>query len=183
MFFIACPLPFIVRRICLFENFEKLSLLLWFLRDILERWARGCCVHIFLVHCVLLVILEDVNNRMCGTKIEHLWFAFCILLVLLDFNQKKFVMVVRFILLLLTLNVFSAQKKLFQIRMIRSLEKVPCLLDQNCECGDGCIFGYYWSYNTLSCEKCNQCLFSSNSSVHIVNKCNSYAGSGFCFPK
>ena len=34
IFFIACPLPVIVRRICLFENFEKLSLLLGFLRYI-----------------------------------------------------------------------------------------------------------------------------------------------------
>ena len=48
-FFIGCPLPVIVRRICLFENFEKLSLLLGFLDDILEGWARGCCVHVFLV--------------------------------------------------------------------------------------------------------------------------------------
>ena len=34
---------------CLFENFENLSLLLVFSRDILEGWARGCCVHLFLV--------------------------------------------------------------------------------------------------------------------------------------
>ena len=48
--FIACRFPVIVRRICLFENFENLSLLLGFKRDILEGWARGCCVHVFLVN-------------------------------------------------------------------------------------------------------------------------------------
>ena len=26
---------------------------------------------------------------------------------------------------------------------LNCVEKVPCLLDQNNECGDGCIFGYY----------------------------------------
>ena len=45
----AYPLPVIVWRICLFDNFEKLSMLLGFSRDILEGWARGCCVHVFLV--------------------------------------------------------------------------------------------------------------------------------------
>ena len=46
--YIAYPLPVIVRGICLFDNFEKL-LLLGLSRDILEGWARGCCVHVFLV--------------------------------------------------------------------------------------------------------------------------------------
>ena len=47
--YIAYPLPVIVRKICLFDNFEKLSTLLGFSRYILEGWARGCCVHVFLV--------------------------------------------------------------------------------------------------------------------------------------
>ena len=74
-----------------------------------------------LKHCMLLLILEDVNNKnmKCGMKIECLQSVFHVLLVLLDFNQK-FVIVVRFTLLL-TLNVFSAQKKLFQNRTIYSL--------------------------------------------------------------
>ena len=45
----AYPLPVIVRTICLFDNFEKLSMLLGFSRDILEGWARGCCMRVFLV--------------------------------------------------------------------------------------------------------------------------------------
>ena len=48
--FIALPLPVIVRTICLFDNFEKLSMLLGFSRDVLEGWARVCCVHVFLVY-------------------------------------------------------------------------------------------------------------------------------------
>ena len=47
--YIAYLLPVLGRRICLFDNFEKLSMLLGFSRDILEWWARGCCVHVFLV--------------------------------------------------------------------------------------------------------------------------------------
>ena len=47
--YIAYPLPVIVRGIYLFDNFEKLSMLVGLLRDILEGWARGCCVHVFLV--------------------------------------------------------------------------------------------------------------------------------------
>ena len=46
--FIAFSL--IVKTICLFDNFEKLSMLLGFSRDILEGWARVCCVHVFLVN-------------------------------------------------------------------------------------------------------------------------------------
>ena len=49
-FFIALPLPVIVRTICLFDNFEKLSMLLGFSRDILEGWARVCCAHVLLVY-------------------------------------------------------------------------------------------------------------------------------------
>ena len=45
----AYPLPVIVCRICLFDNFEKLSMLVGFSRDILKGWARGCCVHVILV--------------------------------------------------------------------------------------------------------------------------------------
>ena len=48
--YIAYPLPVIVRRICLFDNFEKLSMLLGLSRDTLEGWAWGCCVHAFLVN-------------------------------------------------------------------------------------------------------------------------------------
>ena len=47
--YIGYPLPVIVRGIYLFDNFEKLSMLLGLSRDILEGWARGCCVHVFLV--------------------------------------------------------------------------------------------------------------------------------------
>ena len=47
--YIAFPLLAIVRTICLFVNFEKLSILLGFSRDIVEGWARVCCVHVFLV--------------------------------------------------------------------------------------------------------------------------------------
>ena len=47
--YIAYPFPVIVRGICLFDNFEKLSTLVGLSRDILEGWARGCCVHVFLV--------------------------------------------------------------------------------------------------------------------------------------
>ena len=49
VFLILHVLPAIVRGICLFDNFEKLSMLLGVLRDILEGWARGSCVHVFLV--------------------------------------------------------------------------------------------------------------------------------------
>ena len=51
VFFIAFPLPVIVRTICLFDNFEKLSILFGFSRDILEGWARVCFVHVFLLMC------------------------------------------------------------------------------------------------------------------------------------
>ena len=54
--YIACPLPVIVRGICLFDNFEKLSMLLGLSRDILAGWARGCCVHVFLVILISTVI-------------------------------------------------------------------------------------------------------------------------------
>ena len=47
--YIVYPLPIIVRGICLFDNFEKLSMLLGLSRDILEEWVKGCCVHVFLV--------------------------------------------------------------------------------------------------------------------------------------
>ena len=47
--YIAYPLPVIVRGICLFDNFEKLSMSFGLSRDILERWARGCYVDVFLV--------------------------------------------------------------------------------------------------------------------------------------
>ena len=46
----AYPLPGIVCRICLFDSFEKLSIVLGILRDILEGWARGYCLHVFLVN-------------------------------------------------------------------------------------------------------------------------------------
>ena len=44
---ISFPLPVIVKTI--FLTAGKLSMLLGFSRDILEEWARGCCVHVFLV--------------------------------------------------------------------------------------------------------------------------------------
>ena len=37
----------------MFDNFEKLSMLLRFSKDILERWARGCCMHVFLVWLIV----------------------------------------------------------------------------------------------------------------------------------
>ena len=67
IFFIVHPLPVIVRRICLFENFEKLTLLLGFLRDKLEGWARGCCVHIFLVE-----LLDDVDDKLHAFELLYL---------------------------------------------------------------------------------------------------------------
>ena len=54
IFFIALPLPVIVRTICLFDNFEKLSMLLGFSRDVLKGWARVCCRHVFLVYIYIL---------------------------------------------------------------------------------------------------------------------------------
>ena len=47
--FTVFSFPLMVRKICLFDNFEKLFTLLVFSRDILEGWARVCCVHVFLV--------------------------------------------------------------------------------------------------------------------------------------
>ena len=47
--YIADLLLVIARRTCLFDIFEKLSMLLGFSSDILEWWAKGCCVHVFLV--------------------------------------------------------------------------------------------------------------------------------------
>ena len=52
--FTAFALPVIVRTICLFDNFEKLLKLLRFSRDMLEGWARVCCVHVFLVYFLKL---------------------------------------------------------------------------------------------------------------------------------
>ena len=49
--YIAYRLPVIVRGICLFDNFEKLSMSLGLSEDILAGWARGCCVHVLLVLC------------------------------------------------------------------------------------------------------------------------------------
>ena len=47
--YVAFRLLDIVMTICLFDNVEKLSMLLGFSRDIVEGWARVCCVHVFLV--------------------------------------------------------------------------------------------------------------------------------------
>ena len=55
--YIAYPLPVIVRRICLFDNYEKLSMLHEFSREVLEGWARSCCVHVFLVIKLLLLVI------------------------------------------------------------------------------------------------------------------------------
>ena len=40
-FLIVFTLPIIVRTICLFDNFEKLAILMEFSRDTLKGWARG----------------------------------------------------------------------------------------------------------------------------------------------
>ena len=53
VFFIALSLPVVVRTICLVDNFEKFSMLLGFSRYVLERWARVCCVNVFLVRYVI----------------------------------------------------------------------------------------------------------------------------------
>ena len=53
VFFIALPLPVVVRTICLFDNFEKFSMLLGFSRYVLEGWERVCCVNVFLVRYVI----------------------------------------------------------------------------------------------------------------------------------
>ena len=55
--YVVYPLPVIVRRICLFDNFEKLSMLLGFSGDTLEGWARGCCMHVFLVRFRLFLMV------------------------------------------------------------------------------------------------------------------------------
>ena len=54
--YIAYPLPVIVREICLFDNFEKLSMLLRLSRDMLEGWARSCSVHVFLASIVWVLL-------------------------------------------------------------------------------------------------------------------------------
>ena len=58
--FSALPLPVIVRTICLFDNFEKLSTLLEFSRNILEGWARICCVQVFLLVVAMVAVLVFV---------------------------------------------------------------------------------------------------------------------------
>ena len=42
---------------------------------------------------------------------------------------------------------------------------------------DGCIFGYYWSYNNLLCKKCDWCLFLS---VYIMNECKNFSFIDYC---
>ena len=49
VFLIIFTFPVTVRTICLFDNFEKLSILIEFSRDRLKVWARGCCARVFLV--------------------------------------------------------------------------------------------------------------------------------------
>ena len=64
--YIAYPLPVLVRGICVFDNFEKLLMLLGLSRDILEGWARGCCVHVFLV----LNIFFLLSSELAGNEIS-----------------------------------------------------------------------------------------------------------------
>ena len=61
--YIAYPLPVIVRGICLFDNFEKLLMLLGLSRDILEGWARGYCVHVFLVNSIISITAVKTRIR------------------------------------------------------------------------------------------------------------------------
>ena len=69
--YIAYPLAVIVRGICLFDNFEKLSMLLGFSRDILAGWARGCCVHVILVIFHNTVILDAFFNHSACYSLER----------------------------------------------------------------------------------------------------------------
>ena len=55
--YIACLLQVIVRTICPFENFEKLSMLLGFSRDILQGWDSGS-----LKYCMPCAILVNGIN-------------------------------------------------------------------------------------------------------------------------
>ena len=61
--FIAFTLLVIVRTICLFDNFEKLSVLLGFSSDIMEGWARVCCAHVFLVGYLMAYTAKSLSIR------------------------------------------------------------------------------------------------------------------------
>ena len=75
-FFIAYHLPVIVKRICLSDNFEKLSMLLGFSRDIMEGWVRGCCVHVFLVYIVETEYPTFRWNVLCECLLLRLFLFF-----------------------------------------------------------------------------------------------------------
>ena len=70
----AYPLPVTV-WICVFDNFEQLSMLFGFLREILEGWARGC-VHVFLVsswHNFISGPQEVLSRWLHLWSISHSW--------------------------------------------------------------------------------------------------------------
>ena len=74
VFFIALPLSVIVRTICLLDNFEKFSMLLGFWRDVLEGWARVCCIHVFLVYkfkCECGSCYVGRTNQRLGNRIKQ----------------------------------------------------------------------------------------------------------------
>ena len=68
--YIAYPLSVIVRGICLFDNFEKLSMLLRLSKDILAWWARGCCENVFLVAVSTEVLLSSSTAKY-GEGVPH----------------------------------------------------------------------------------------------------------------
>ena len=55
---IAFTLPVIVMTICLFDNFEKLSILIKFFRGTLKVRARGCYVGVFLVLYIFVLVFS-----------------------------------------------------------------------------------------------------------------------------
>ena len=71
VFFIALPLPVIVRTICLFDNFEKLSMLLGFSGDLLKGWARICCVHVYLVYLKISYEMMKDGDSPKGTVVHR----------------------------------------------------------------------------------------------------------------
>ena len=76
--YIAYPFPVTIMRICLLHNFENLLILLLFWRDVLEGWARVCCVDVFLVyfgylHWVLCILR---NGRKIKAAFEVMFFIY-----------------------------------------------------------------------------------------------------------
>ena len=125
-----------------------------------------------------MLILEGVNNTnmKCGTKTKCLQFG---LQQEVCDGRRIYPPSINIKCIFCPKETFSknddSQSCLPCRLCLNLIKKEPCLPNQNRDCGDGCIFGYYWSYNTLLCEKCNWCFFSYNSSVHIMNECKNFS--------